>query len=259
MTTLHRYLHSKILSQRILFLLLILLFGPGKHATCQVVEHPSDTVSLFRNNGIKPFIIPSLLIVSGVYALTDDSKINKYEIAEERNEYYGSFSISADDYLQFAPIVIGYGLEFTNLKSRDDLLNKTIKLAKSELLMMAIVYPLKNLTHGARPDSGASTTFPSGHTAQAFLAATFLDEQYRHVSKWISVGGYAIATSVGISRILNNRHWVSDVLAGAGIGILSVKVVSVTHQYRWKNRNVKMVCVPWKDQHGMGLYSAISF
>ena len=43
------------------------------------------------------------------------------------------------------------------------------------------------------------------------------------MSPWISVGGYVVATTVGVSRILNNRHWISDVLAGAGIGILSVE------------------------------------
>gem|GEM_PF-874546 len=260
-SSLHEYLILKILSVRNIFYSLVLVFISASviQASCQVVEYPYDTVSLFKNKGIKPFIVPSLLIVSGVYASTDDAKINKYEIAEERNEHYVNFHVTADDYLQFAPIAAAYGLEFTNLKSKDNLLNKTLKLAKSELMMMAIVYPLKIITHGARPDSGAPTTFPSGHTAQAFLAATFLDEQYRHLSKWISIGGYAVATSVGISRILNNRHWISDVLAGAGIGILSVKMVSVTHQYRWKRRDVKMVCVPWKDLHGMGLYSAISF
>lgn len=99
-------------------------------------------------------------------------------------------------------------------------------------------------------DNSAPTTFPSGHTAgTAFLAATFLDEQYRHVSKWISVGGYVIATSVGVSRILNNRHWISDVLAGAGIGMLSVKLVSLTHQYKWKSKSSKLVCFPMIEKN----------
>ena len=39
-------------------------------------------------------------------------------------------------------------------------------------------------------------------------------------SPWYAVGGYAVATFTGVMRVLNNRHWISDVLSGAGIGIL---------------------------------------
>ncbi len=243
----------------ILSLILFIIFCRINDASCQVIEYPYDTISIFKHNGFKPFIVPSLLIVSGVYALTDDAKINRFEIAEERNEHYANFHVTADDYLQYAPIAAAYGLVLGKVKAKDDLLNMTIKLAKSELAMMAIVYPLKMLTHGARPDNGAPTTFPSGHTAQAFVAATFLDEQYRHVSKWISVGGYVVATSVGVSRVLNNRHWISDVLAGAGIGILSVKLVSITHQYKWKSKHSTLACFPLIDKNTKGLYARMIF
>lgn len=74
-----------------------------------------------------------------------------------------------------------------------------------------------------RPDNSTRNSFPSGHTATAFMTAHMLHMEYGDVSPWISVGGYTVATVVGVSRQLNNRHWISDVLSGAGIGILSVE------------------------------------
>ena len=66
------------------------------------------------------------------------------------------------------------------------------------------------------------TVFLSGHTAFAFAAATILHKEYGQTrSPLYSIAGYSLATITGVGRVLNNRHWVSDVLVGAGIGIVS--------------------------------------
>lgn len=71
----------------------------------------------------------------------------------------------------------------------------------------------------------SATSFPSYHTTQAFIGATVLAEEYggRRGGGWIMAGGFTLATATGAMRLLNNRHWSSDVLAGAGIGILSTE------------------------------------
>jgi membrane-associated phospholipid phosphatase len=61
--------------------------------------------------------------------------------------------------------------------------------------------------------------------------------EYGHRSILYSIGAYTVATGVGAMRVMNNRHWVSDVLVGAGIGILSTNLAYLTHQYRWGNKN----------------------
>lgn len=53
------------------------------------------------------------------------------------------------------------------------------------------------------------------------MTATMLTKEYSHISPWIGVGAYTVATATGMMRVANNRHWVSDVLTGAGVGIIS--------------------------------------
>ena len=68
-------------------------------------------------------------------------------------------------------------------------------------------------------------SFPSGHTYMAFAGAELLRKEYGSDYPWRAIAGYTIATLVGLMRVRNNRHWVGDVLAGAGLGILTTDLV----------------------------------
>ena len=87
-------------------------------------------------------------------------------------------------------------------------------------LVLATTRGLKPIVKERRPDGSNNESFPSGHTATAFMAATMLHKEYGHISPWISFGGYTVATATGVMRMMNNRHWMSDVIAGAGFGIV---------------------------------------
>ena len=76
-----------------------------------------------------------------------------------------------------------------------------------------------------RPDCSAKNSFPSGHTFTAFVGAEIIRREYGKEHPWIAVAAYGVATVVGIMRVYNNRHWAGDVLAGAGLGILSTTLV----------------------------------
>lgn len=102
--------------------------------------------------------------------------------------------------------------------------------------MAGITTLIKYTTQYNRPDHSNRHSFPSGHTAQAFVAATFLSEEYKDRLPWIPYISYGVASSVGILRMANNKHYLSDVLAGAGIGILTMKVAYWTHKYKWNNK-----------------------
>jgi hypothetical protein len=188
--------------------------------------------------------VPTVLIGMGIYSCISDDVINKYEIREERNEYLPTFKTKVDNYLMHAPVAIVYGLNMAGVKGKHDFRNRTLLLVKSEAIMYALTFSLKAFSNVERPDGTDNESFASGHTAQAFATATFMAKEYGNQSKWYAVGAYGMATAVGAMRILNNRHWVSDVLAGAGIGILSTNLAYLTHRYKWKNKPSQFMVVP---------------
>ncbi len=204
----------------------------------------NQPATLHKNAWLRAAEVPAVLVGLGIYSWKSTKIINRMEIREERNEYMPHFKHNADNYLQFAPALAVYGLNALGIQGKNTFANRTAILVKTQLILVAITYPLKRITHVPRPDTGQPTSFPSGHTAEAFAAATFLAKEYGDQSIWYAVGGYTAATGIGVMRILNNRHWISDVLAGAGIGILSTNIAYLTHRYKWGNKQHKALVMP---------------
>lgn len=196
------------------------------------IQTSKSKVDLKRN-----VAIPALLIGIGMLATTDNDIIYREDFFEQRNKWMPRFKAHADDYLQYAPIVGVIVLNAAGVKGKHSILNQAALLIKSELLMTAIVYPLKKICAVPRPDTRILNSFPSGHTAQAFVAATFLHKEYGKDHPILSALAYSTATGIGLLRVMNNRHWISDVLVGAGIGILSTNLVYRTHQNKWSRKH----------------------
>lgn len=181
-----------------------------------------DSTSTERIN-FKELIIPSVLIGYGVIGIESDAIKNfNAEIKEEVNENI-DHKITIDDFTQYLPAASVYGLNAIGIKGKNNLKDRSLILATSYLLVAATTLPLKNITHIQRPDGTSFNSFPSGHTATAFASAEFLWQEYKDVSIWYGISGYIIATGTGAFRIYNDRHWLTDVAAGAGIGILCTK------------------------------------
>lgn len=226
----------------------------------------SDSVeSAFSSSGrkkslVRSLILPVSLVTSGVIVevFPPGAVFSKERIQQHVQDKMNGFSTYADNYLQYAPLAAMFGLSFAGIKSKSDLKNQVIITVKSELLVSAVVLTLKYFIHDMRPDKSSDNSMPSGHTAQAFASATLLDIEYRDTSPWISVGGYLCAAATGFLRVSNNRHWASDVLIGAAIGIASVKTVSLTHRYRW-GRGQTGVLLPAIYPNGGGVVWAMKF
>lgn len=114
--------------------------------------------------------------------------------------------------------------------------------------MAGIVGTLKNTTNVTRPDGSDNKSFPSGHTATAFMTATMLTKEYGGVSPWIGVGAYSVAAATGLMRVANNKHWLSDVLTGAGVGILATEAGYWITDLIFKDKGLSASCLASQDK-----------
>jgi len=187
----------------------------------------------FKSKGFRAVIVPAVLIGYGASTINRHGLYSSYDAKRDIRRTFGSYRNHIDDYLQFAPYAEIGGVLLAGVQSHNDRLNLALVVLKSEAIMLTTVYAMKQLTAIERPDSSHNNSFPSGHTAQAFLAASIVHTEFRDKSQWYGVGAYTLATSVAALRMINNKHWQSDVVAGAGFGILSAHLAYLSHRNRW--------------------------
>lgn len=134
------------------------------------------------------------------------------------------FHTSVDDYIQYAPLATQLALSLGGVQGRSkNRWQVLVTDAMAAAMMATVVNGMKYGINRTRPNGGRGS-FPSGHTATAFMGATLLAHEYGHKSVWIPIAGYSVATATGVLRILNNKHYASDVLVGAAIGIVSAEL-----------------------------------
>lgn len=159
---------------------------------------PKKTKELFQQNfsymGI-PFIVSGLIV-----------KKQNQDFRTLRNRFQPTFHHEYDNYTQYVPLVATWGMKLAGVESRSSWKELTVSNVFSAALMAGFVNTLKYTTKEMRPDNSSNNSFPSGHTATAFMCATILHKEYGMLSPWYSIGGYTLAGITGITRQLNNRH-----------------------------------------------------
>ncbi|GAC1585947.1 MAG: phosphatase PAP2 family protein [Hymenobacter sp.] len=212
-----------------------------------------------KSKGFRAALVPAILIGYGSSTINSNGFYSSYEAKRDIRNAFGTYRNHVDNYLQFAPYFETGGVLLAGVESSNDRLNLGLVLVKSELIMLSSVYVIKTLTHIQRPDSSDYLAFPSGHTAQAFLAASIVHTEFRDKSQWYGIGAYTLATGVAAFRMINNKHWESDVVAGAGVGILSAHLAYLSHRNRWGRKatgrgigDVSLVPA-WSPAGGAGL------
>ena len=108
-------------------------------------------------------------------------------------------------------------------KDRPKVSHMGMDLIQSLAVSEALVQTLKYTTRRERPDGSGKNSFPSGHAADTFAFATALE---RHLGWKGAVPAYIFASYVAISRLPDDRHWLSDVVFGASVGIIAGRTVT---------------------------------
>ena len=183
--------------------------------------------------GVKPYKFMDDMTFVGLplflagWAIKGDKamfRVNNKE-GKENTQLLTNFKTGIDDYLQFFGPAAVVGMKLGGYEGRSDWPRLLASAALSYGIMAGFVNGIKYTAKEMRPDGSTANSWPSGHTATAFVGASLLHKEYGLTrSPWFSVAGYGAATATGIMRVLNNRHWISDVMSGAGIGILSTEL-----------------------------------
>ena len=238
---------------RLTALLLVLGSLPPAHAQVPVRAPAADTVRKYENPGgqrttpkakwyksklFRATIIPAALIGYGAYTAGGGGFYTNEEANRDIHRLFPTYRSRVDDVLIFIPYLELGAVALAGVESHNDRVNMLLIIAKSEAIMLASTYAVKFLSRVERPDGSDKLSFPSGHTAQAFLAASIVHTEFRDKSQWYGVGAYTIATSVAALRMINTKHWQSDVVAGAGFGILSAHLAYLSHRNRWGRKPI---------------------
>ncbi len=250
------------------FRLFVLIFACGKMSaqtsndTIQVQEPNKDSIIALSTEkshlNYKSLIIPTALIGYGVASLSVNGlKQLNFSTRDEINEHKPDH-IRLDNYTQFAPAVLVYGLNAIGLKGKHNFKDRSIIYGTSMLITSAITVPLKHIVKEERPDGSNNLSFPSGHTAIAFASAQFMFREYKDTNFWLGVSGYSFAVFTGVYRMLNDKHWVGDVVAGAGFGILSTELAywlypKVNNLLGGKNKSTATMVMPFYQDKSMGI------
>nr|WP_321453870.1 phosphatase PAP2 family protein [uncultured Carboxylicivirga sp.] len=245
------------------FLLLLSIYILDCTAQTQVDTLSTNQALPFK---IQSLIIPVSLISYGVIGNDNGALegVNNHVKEEVKEHIDDKFTI--DDISQHLPYLSVYALNLAGIKGKHNFRDRTVILATSYLFMAAMVNTLKYTTKIERPDGSSKNSFPSGHTATAFMGAEFLWQEYKEVSPWYGLTGYAVAAGTGAFRMANNRHWLTDVAAGAGIGMLSTKMAYWINPWMTKimfgkknNQHNTSVLMPFYNGHQAGLVLSARF
>lgn len=184
----------------------------------------SDTLTVKSNFKAGELIMPLSLIGAGTLGFVEPIRSSRYEVRDFLDEWRGEHRTTVDDYLQYVPLASIYGCSLLGAEAKHNYVDRTLELATSYLALGAIVNAIKYTVREPRPDRSANNSFPSGHTATTFMGAELVRIEYGEEHPWLAVGAYTIATATGVLRVYNERHWFTDVFAGAGVGILSARI-----------------------------------
>lgn len=211
--------------------------------SCKICKTPAER-ELSKNSYLGRAITVGAVFTAGAVGVDwgfyhDNINTPIKNFADELREKYGYWAI--DDVLQYVPTAAYLGLGAMNMGNLR-FTERFAVTATAWATMGILVNSLKYIIADMRPDESTRNSFPSGHTATAFMGAELIRIEY---GAWWGAGAYALATGVGLMRVYNGRHWVNDLLGGAAIGIFSAHIGYMLLPWEKKLFRIKT-----REEHG---------
>jgi hypothetical protein len=174
---------------------------------------------------LKAVLIPAAMVGYGAFTLSNKELQELNRSVRKEVGTGASSKTPLEDYSVHIPTAAVYLLNMAGIKGKNNnFVDRSLIYGMSSLIGNSATATVKKLTNIVRPDSSNQLSFPSGHTTKAFIAAEFLRQEYKDVSPWYGIAGYAVAAGSGYLRMYHNKHWLNDVIAGAGVGIVSTRL-----------------------------------
>lgn len=223
----------------------------------------ADSLVVESNFKAGELIMPLSLIGAGTLGFIEPLKSSRVEVRDFLNDWRGTHRTEVDDYLQYVPLASVYGLDLLGADAKHNFVDRTIELATAYVAVGVLVNGIKYTVREPRPDGTAYNSFPSGHTATTFMGAEMVRIEYGEEYPWLAVGAYTIASAVGVLRVYNERHWFTDVFAGAGVGILSARIgywmLPYTKRVMYRLTGCDVLISPTASSSGAALNTTIRF
>ncbi len=179
------------------------------------------------------------VFVAGIIGKNEKKTFPQQCLSPYGNRIQANSKSHFDNYTQYFGPAMTLGLKLSGVEGRSDWPRFLASAAMSYGIMAGMTKAIKSTAHEMRPDGSTRDSWPSGHTAISFAGATILHKEYGMTrSPWYSVAGYGVAAATGMMRVINNRHWGSDVLSGAGIGIMSTEIAYALSDVLFKEKGL---------------------
>lgn len=146
----------------------------------------------------------------------------------------------AADLLQHTPMAAVFVLKACEFENDTPWPELALTAVASYTAGAITAYSLKQIVSERRPDKSDRRSFPSGHTMFAFAGVSMLYHEFGDVSPWVTIGGFGVATLVGVDRLVNDRHYLHDVCAGAAIGIGATELTYWLKKKWLKSKNIDL-------------------
>jgi len=220
----------------------------------------TDSIPATKNTFFKKSIVPLSLVGAGIYVNFAGGSLGKVSLQNHIQSGL-NFHTKADNFLQFSPLAILATADAFGLKTANNIRVQAKNIVIITAVNYVLVQSIKDITNVTRPN-GSKHSFPSGHTSNVFALAGILHHELKGSHPFLSYTGYVLATTTGVFRVLNNKHWVSDVLVGAGLGMMVTdvfyKIQSKSKSYK-KQKKITSIFVPTFKDKSFGVSGILYF